>query len=166
MFKYDSYLTQQKLKILLKDIFKKDFIDSEVNVPKTRMRWDFLIKNHNYLTVIEFDGDQHYRDSLIIMRDKLKDEIAKNLNYKTIRIPYFIQLDNQMFNYYFNKDIDLHRNFNHGFIKTKIFPASFCKLGIERYNSEIEKLPDNVKEEIKISLHIQKLKYGSEYVHI
>ena len=166
-YSYDGYLTQQKLKVLLSDIYGENLVQNEVRVPNTRMKWDFfIVNNNNKETIIEFDGDQHYRDSLVIQRDNRKDIIAKELGYDIIRIPYFIQLTSQMFYYYFNYKLEIETNFGHGYIKSNVFPASYCQLGIVRYKKELLDIPNNVNNDIKKTLISKSEKYGSDYVNI
>ena len=38
------------------------------------------------MVAVEFDGDSHYRDALVIKRDREKDNLALGLNYKLIRM--------------------------------------------------------------------------------
>lgn len=155
-----DYLTENKLKELLTSVYIN--IQSNVNVPNTKMRWDFLINNN---TIVEFDGDSHYCNIDVIRRDTLKDNIAKSLNYNTIRIPYFIQLNNQSFFYYFKKSIDIIQNYPHGFINPKAtLPASYCEMGIQRFINEIKLLPKNIILDISNSLYNKLNKYEICYI--
>ena len=108
MINIDGYLTQQKLLEVFKNIFNE--IDTEVKVPNTRYRWDILIKDIN--TIVEFDGYGHYCKSSTIMNDIRKDKIANNLKYKIVRIPYFVQLTTQTFQYYFNKCVNINQSYH------------------------------------------------------
>ncbi len=167
MIKIEGYLTQTKLAEALKQIIGTAcWIGEEFPVPGTRRRWDMAYKSiNNDTVVVEFDGDSHYRDSLVIRADKEKDEIAKKLGYITIRIPYWVQLTKITAHYYFNVDVDIDQNFPHGFIKTKIFPASFCKMGLERFGIEFRLLPAQVQREVIKSLHDRSEEYGGCYVN-
>jgi hypothetical protein len=162
----DGYLNQSKLQIILSEIFGEQNIEIEKRVLNSRCRWDFFIKNENI--IIEFDGDSHYRDALTIMRDEYKDNIAKSLNYNIIRIPYWIQLNNETLKFYFGEkissDINIIQNYKHGFISNKaILPASFCELGIKRFLTELTILPKEIQIEIKNSLLILN-KYEIKYI--
>ena len=72
--------------------------------PNTKMRFDFAIldKNNNIIRLIEFDGEQHYKDKiknkgwnteekykLTLKHDLLKNDLAKKNNIPLIRIPYW-----------------------------------------------------------------------------
>ena len=57
------------------------------------LRYDFYLPNYNRL--IEFDGEQHYRDSGwglaydVKQRDQIKNDYAKLHNIQLVRIPYW-----------------------------------------------------------------------------
>ena len=76
----DGYLTQKKLEKALKEIIGPEaWLGREPLVAEgSKFRWDMAYWGLNQNKVIvEFDGDGHYRDSLQIKRDHLKNEIAK-----------------------------------------------------------------------------------------
>jgi hypothetical protein len=156
-----EYLTETKLREVLHKIIKKedwlytDRKDGEIQIPNSRRRWDIGFTYDQQTYIVEFDGAQHYYDSLVIKSDNIKDEIAKKLNYKTIRIPYFVQLTNETFKYYFpfiKEQINIIQNYSHGFIDKKaMLPASFSKLGLSKYFKETESLPYSVLKEIRTS---------------
>jgi hypothetical protein len=52
------------------------------------------------VTVVEYDGDEHYRHSLKMKADRAKDEIARNQGCRVVRFPYWIQLDNLTLHHY------------------------------------------------------------------
>lgn len=104
------------------------------------------------------------RDSLVIKCDRAKDSIAVNLGYRIVRIPYWIQLTSETLKYYFGLDANIEQSFEHGFITTKYFPASFCDLGLSRFIYEICTLPDTVRNDVIISLLEQANKHGMSYV--
>lgn len=166
----DGYLTEDKLrKSLQKIIGIENWIGNEVRVLKTLKRWDMMFKYNNQIYIVEFDGDQHFRDSLVIKSDDFKDQIAKDLNYIVIHIPYFIQLTNESFKYYFNfikEEINIIQNYKHGFIDKKAkFPASFCELGKEKYNQIFTLCPHNIKQEILFSLQEKAKEFEHKYVY-
>ena len=53
-------------------------------------------------------------------------------------LPYWIQLDTATLAHFFSLDVKIEQSFPHGFITTKLFPASFCELGIERFRAELQ----------------------------
>lgn len=55
--------------------------------------------------VVEYDGKHHFKEAETIARDKQKDIIYKKLGYKVVRIPYFIQLTNDVVRELFGVDV-------------------------------------------------------------
>ena len=168
MITYEGYLTQDKLLDILNQLPEFKLIGKEVQVAfKNRKRWDFLFEVNGKQIVVEFDGDAHYRDSLRIKSDTEKNEIAFQTNLKVVRIPYWLQLTTKTFTHLFGfaPSKEISNNFPHGFIVTKVFPASSCSLGIKRYSKELSLLPKEIKEEILFSLEDRVKEYGKEYVY-
>lgn len=162
----DGYLVQSKLAKALEAIVgTAAWCGSEVRViSDSRRRWDMVYQSDFGKTAVEFDGDAHYRDSLKIKTDLEKDELARIGGYKVVRVPYWIQLTSQTLMHYFNLDADITQNFPHGFITTKIFPASFCEMGITRFEREIISLPSEVRGDVVDSLRGRANEHGIEYV--
>jgi len=160
-----GYLTQQKLENALREIVGLNaWRGKESIVPGTRQRWDMTFVKNNQTIIVEYDGDEHYRNSLKIKTDIEKDKKAKQLGYKVIRIPYWVQLTTETFRFYFGFDAHIQQEFPHGFITTKIFPASFCEKGIKRFKKELHELPANVKTDVIKSLRDRARDHGIEYV--
>lgn len=76
------------------------YIDEYVfkELPKSRFDFAILNENQEILRLIEFDGEQHYRDipswgglGLQQCRDKIKNEFAKAHQIPLVRIPYWEQ---------------------------------------------------------------------------
>lgn len=76
---------------------EKQFLDFSYPNSNRHPRFDFYLPDYNRL--IEFDGEQHYRDSsefwenprsleVIQEHDKLKNKYAKEKNIQLVRIPY------------------------------------------------------------------------------
>ena len=76
-----------------------DFIDEYVFPDLPKSRFDFaLIKDGKVVHLIEFDGEQHYKNvekwgglELQQARDKVKNEYALSHNIPLVRIPYWEQ---------------------------------------------------------------------------
>jgi hypothetical protein len=115
-------------------------------------------------TVVEYDGDEHYCNTLKIKADIEKDQKAVQMGYRVVRIPYWIQLTNETLRHYFGLEAGVEQDFPHGFITTKIFPASFCPLGLKRFVRELEALPPEVRHSVVASLRERAHEYGEEYV--
>jgi hypothetical protein len=160
----EGYLTQHKLAQALKAIVGGGWIASELKIPHSNRRWDMAFQSVSGIVVVEYDGDAHYRHSLKIKADREKDAIASELGYKTIRFPYWVQLDGMTLEHFFRLEAEIAQDFPHGFITTRYFPASFCEVGVARFRKELEDLPDAVRLKVVQSLHDRSKEYGTEYV--
>jgi hypothetical protein len=69
-----------------------------------------------------------------------------------------------MAKHWFGLDADIEQSFPHGFITTKLFPASFCELGVGRFRRDLEALPAAVRGAVIGSLRDRVAEYGIEYV--
>jgi len=122
----------------------------------------YQIQGHT--TVVEFDGDQHYWDSLKIKVDSEKDAVARSLGYSVVRVPYWVQLTNETALHYFGVQAQISQDFPHGFITTKIFPASFSAMGVSRFSRELSALPESTRNAVLSSLRDSAREHGAEYV--
>jgi hypothetical protein len=50
-------------------------------------------RQNRSLVLVEYDGDDHYRDSLKIKADRERDRLAQQNQMRVVRVPYWIQLD-------------------------------------------------------------------------
>lgn len=108
---------------------------------------------------IEYDGYQHYTKSSSFSNDKLKDSIYKSAGYKSIHIPYFVQLSQKTLKVLFGVRVNWKQLYPHGFISdepTAVLPADFCELGIRKFIEDLKTFAC-IKEDI-----IQSLKLRSE----
>jgi hypothetical protein len=74
----EGYLTESKLSAALQQIMPGGWIGDQVRAEGSRHRWDMSYQVERTVTVVEYDGDEHYRHSLKIKADRAKDEIARN----------------------------------------------------------------------------------------
>jgi hypothetical protein len=158
-----GYLTEKQLATILGKLFDK--VESEVRVGDTRMRWDYLCDDK---FAIEFDGDSHYRDPVVIERDERKAGVTKGLGLTLIRLPYWLQLDSAVFEHFFGEEprVEIETDFPHGFISQKVvLPASFCKLGYERFDSEMDALPSWLASAVTKSLEDKCKVFARKYVY-
>jgi hypothetical protein len=81
-----------------------------------------------------------------------------------VRFPYWVQLTTETLCHYCGLDAQVVQDFPHGFIVTKIFPASFCELGVERFRGELEQLPEGVRVAVIKSLQDRAKEHGRQYV--
>ena len=162
--KIEGYLTESKLAKALKELLPDRWLGDQVGVANGRQRWDMSCQLDSIITVVEYDGDEHYRHSIKIKGDRAKDEIAKTQNYRVVRFPYWIQLDSLTLKHFFGLEAQVEQSFPHGFITTKLFPASFCELGIERFRAELRALPLSIREAVISSLRERVAEHGLQYV--
>ena len=160
----DGYLTQKKLASALGAIVGDDWLGNELKLPNSRRRWDMAFCTEGHTTIIEYDGDAHYRDPLKIKIDSEKDAVADSLGYTVVRIPYWVQLDTETLSHYFGLPAVIDQDFPHGFITTKLFPASYCEMGVPRFRSELQSLPTSVSDAVIDSLRERAEEHGIEYV--
>ena len=153
----EGYLTQQKLEEILKNEESLVFFEREFPVPGTKMHFDFVVgfKNSKTVFAVEFNGYQHYTDAKTVHRDARKHLIAEEQGFVLVNIPYFVQMTNESFAYYFGGRpvTDIVQNYPHGFIDKKaVLPANFCEVGVDRFGTELFLLPDSIKNQVWNSL--------------
>lgn len=159
--KPEGHLLERKLGEYLKKIVdfhdNCEWLGAQFKIEGYRYRYDFAFSRDETKYLVEFDGPEHYQNSIKIKTDWEKDFLAEDKGFKIVRIPYFIQFTNQMFMHWFGFDAEILEDgdFSHGFITTNILPASFCPLGEERFHEEIINLPKNVWNIICESLDAQ-----------
>lgn len=159
-----GYLVEQKLATLLRQLVGERWSGVELKVAGTRRRWDMGFASDQGQVVVEFDGDEHYRNTLKIKADQEKDTVAATLGIRVVRVPYWVQLDSATFRHFFGFEAEIEQDFQHGFITTKIFPASFCELGVERFRRELAELPPVARKGVIESLRARAGEHGLDYV--
>lgn len=140
---YEGYLDETKLGQCLAEIFPDYEFVHDKAVPNANISNRPDYRCDELKLIVEFDGYQHYCQIDTIFKDKLKDSVYTNLGYRIVRIPYFVQLTNEVVNYYFGvSDVDMQITFPHGFIaeKSAKLPAEYCSLGIVRFMKELREL--------------------------
>lgn len=131
-----DYLTESLLGIFLSERLNSNYENDRVlKESNIRGRYDYIFYKEKL--IVEFDGYRHFSSAKQIMSDKCKNEIASNLGFKLIRIPYFVQLDREVIEFYFKDILSNKQTFNnypHGFIDPKaMLPADFCELGQKEF---------------------------------
>jgi hypothetical protein len=162
--KIGGYLTELKLSTVLQLLLADRWLGDQIRVGDTRQRWDMAYQIDGKITVVEYDGDEHYRHSMKIKGDRAKDELARTHGWQIVRFPYWIQLDNLTLEHFFGLKANVEQSFPHGFITTKLFPASFCELGIERFRAELLTIPATVRQAVISSLRDRVAEHGLQYV--
>ncbi|WP_281652309.1 hypothetical protein [Microbacterium aurum] len=164
--RYEKYLTEAKLVQIVQEISGSNFEKAQAPVSGgSRSRWDCAFRAIDGRRVcVEFDGNDHYQSSLAIKADREKDRAAAAQGHRVVRVPYWVQLTTATATHYFGWDITVEQNYAHGFIDSKIFPASFCEMGIERFRTELDSLPISVRDDVVRSLRDRSSRYGDAYV--
>ena len=136
-----EYLTEVLLGQFLRKRVDATFVANQP-VPGLgrRFRPDYHSDRHKL--VVEFDGDQHYRSSRVILGDVERDAFFTASGFRVIRIPYFVQLSHAVIMHLFGQLAHTtgdFLNFPHGFIaSTVVMPADFC-VGIARFEDDLER---------------------------
>ncbi|MBX3385712.1 MAG: hypothetical protein KF768_03995 [Phycisphaeraceae bacterium] len=159
-----GYLTEDKLASVLQVLLGSRWLGRQVKSGKGKSTWDMAYVIDGVTTAVEYDGDDHYCNTLKIKADREKTAFAAANAIQLIRIPFWVQLTKSTLVHYFQIHADIVQTFSHGFITTKCFPASFCELGIDRFRAELLSLPSDVKAEVVKSLKDRVVEHGAEYV--
>lgn len=61
-------------------------------------------------------------------------------------------------------DAEILQDFPQGNVTTKVFPASFCELGVARFQRELNSLPVRIQAEVIESLRVRCQEQGNPYV--
>src|SRR5215472_16076094 len=85
-----EYLTEVSLGQFLRERVDANFVANQPVGLGRRFRPDY--HNDCHKLVVEFDGDQHYRSSRVILGDVERDAFFTANGFRVIRIPYFVQL--------------------------------------------------------------------------
>lgn len=161
----DGYLDQTKLEAALRQLVGESaWRGREVRVEPRRFKWDMVFERGGARVAVEYDGDEHYRHSLKLKADREKDDLARASGITVVRFPYWVQLTTETLRHYFALEGQVVQDFPHGFITTKIFPASFCELGVARFERELESLPPSVRIAVVASLRARADEHGVEFV--
>ena len=138
------------LEIYLKIIFPEidDWIHDQTvpnlmdNGKKSKVRPEF--RSEKLKMIVEFDGLPHYQNVDTIINDEKKDKIYVTNGYKVVRIPYFIQLTNEVVYQLFGVKVK-EQLFNPSIpslgINGRYSPAFLCPLGITRMAKDFIKFP-------------------------
>ena len=108
----------------------------------SRKRPDY--RSEELKLIIEFDGLPHYTSPLQILKDSERTRLYESYGYKVIRIPYFIQLSNEVVKELFNRDVKeplFDDNIPSLTIHSQATPAFLPLCGIKRMAQEFKKFP-------------------------
>lgn len=103
---------------------------------------------------IEFDGNYHYMNNSNVVKNNSCFEWNEIEPFTfEIRIPYWVQLDEEITEMLFGYKKDFSNNFPHGFVSKKcVLPEHFCVAGEDRLLKELSALSKKVRKEVISSL--------------
>ena len=126
------------------------FHDKTIERSSRRIRPDYRCERLKLM--IEFDGVQHYQKPERIKADVENQRLYEELGYKVVRIPYFIQLSNdvvrQMFGRVISEPLFDDRIPSMG-IKEGNTPAYCCPAGLKRMAKEFHCYPSQYQTNLE-----------------
>ncbi len=153
---YEGYLIEKKLGLVLDQVSQGlgVVIKRQYRVGNQRCDFALLDSEEKLLLVYEFDGPSHYQSSNTFDLDRRKDELVKELGGVMIRVPYFVQLKDEVLEYFFPAlNLTSTVEYKHGFISKKApLPSSFTDQGLHFFCYQLEKMPRPVARAILKSL--------------
>lgn len=131
------------LAVIFPDIPQSEWIhDKAIDGAGKRIRPDY--RHEKSKLIIEFDGVRHYQDPECIKADYENQKFYEEIGYKVVRIPYFIQLSNDVVRQMFGKDVEeplFDATIPSMGIKGKNTPAYCCPAGLKRMAKEFHDYP-------------------------
>lgn len=109
------------------------------------------------MLIVEFDGLQHYQNPDKIRVDEDNTKIYESFGYKVVRIPYFIQLTNEVVREMFGikvKECLFPKDIPSIGPKGKNTPAYCCPAGIFRMAKEFNRFPQQYEVNMKALLEM------------
>ena len=117
-----------------------------LNGEKCKYRPDY--RSESLKMIVEMDGLPHYTSPQNVINDEIKTKRYEADGYKVIRIPYFIQLTNDVIKQLFGVEVK-EKMFDEKYasmgIKNKNTPAFVCPLGLKRMAKEFKCFPTQYK---------------------
>lgn len=110
---------------------------------KYKIRPDY--RSDSLKLIVEFDGLPHYENPDTIQKDSANQKIYEKHGYKVVRIPYFIQLSNDVVEQLFGVKV-----------KEPLFDDSYPSLGISGRHSPAYLCPAGIKRMAKEFLRFPK----------
>lgn len=122
----------------------------EHNGQKYKIRPDY--RSESLKLIIEFDGLPHYKNPNTIEKDYINQKVYENNGYKVVRIPYFIQLSNDVVEKLFGitvKESLFDATIPSLGINGRQSPAYLCPAGIRRMAKEFLEYPEQYQVNLK-----------------
>lgn len=142
---------EEYLAVIFPDIKEEEWIhDKCIPGLEKRIRPDYRCEKLKL--IIEFDGLPHYISPVRIKADHENDLLYKNAGYKVVRIPYFIQLTNEVIEQLFRRKVS-EKMFPVEIpslgVKGRNTPAFCCSAGLKRMAAEFKKFPQQYEVNMK-----------------
>lgn len=124
---------EEYLAVIFPEIDSEDWIHNKsIDGIGRKIRPDYRCEKLKL--IIEFDGVQHYQKPDRIKSDIENQRLYERNGYKVIRIPYFIQLSNNVVKSMFGRDV-----------QEKLFDESIPSLGVKMCNTPAYCCPAGLK---------------------
>ena len=107
-----NYLTETTLGVFLQNTFPNNWVHDKI-VPNSNIKNRPDYRCDELKMIVEFDGYLHYTSMKSILNDYKKDEVYKQMGYKIIRIPYFVQLESRTIKMLFGLDINFEHQYQY-----------------------------------------------------
>lgn len=144
-WQYEGYLTEDKLYKFLSNFFG---ITRQYKIGKKSV--DFYFEHNEVKYIVEFNGYHHYSSIKHQTRDELIQTYCNENNIHLVMIPYFIQLEDRVFDILFGCELADYisskigfdwvasvDHYKHGFIDNKaMLPWDFNIYGYKRFTDE------------------------------
>lgn len=117
--------------------------------------------------IIEFDGLPHFQNPDVIKKDYENTKFYENLGYKVIRIPYFIQLTNNVVKILFDVNVEeqlFPDNISSFSEYDRSLPSYCCISGIKRMAKIFKLFPDQYNINIKKLKSIKSIETDYQYL--
>lgn len=139
------------LAVIFPEIPSSEWIhDKTIEEVGKRIRPDYRCEKLKL--IIEFNGVQHYQRPERIKADVENQRLYEKHGYKVVRIPYFIQLSNDVVKQMFDREISeplFDSRIPSMGIKGKNTPAYCCPAGLKRMAKEFHCYPDQYQTNLK-----------------
>ena len=161
----DGYLTEEKLGIVLTNIFGDKVTKQYVLKHNSKkLIVDYCIKLPDKTIFVEFNGYHHYTSFKNILRDISLSVYCADNNIILVEIPYFVQLENNsifeiyfgigVYELYLKNKFEIFCDFPHGFVDSKcVKPYDFCSAGWSRFSNEYKAFAKNDNFRIMKSIY-------------
>lgn len=134
----------------------KDVVQSRGGQHFPRYRPDARCEELNL--IVEFDGTDHYMKASVLIHDGDRDNYLKDLGYRVVRIPYWLQLSNANIRSLFGVDVaedmctldwSFYDSPNHGI---DICLGGMCNFGRRYFVTQFKKLPYATREALLLDI--------------